>query len=81
MLNINADEPVLNSVLELEDIHRKEVQKSQLEGLVTSVKVFSVAISPDGTMIASCSRDKTAKVFNLHTGMAPAVVPDHLTQL
>src|SRR5947209_16965414 len=52
------------------------------EGEVRKLKghqgsVLGVAFSPDGTVLASCSRDKTIKLWNVRTGKLERTLTDH----
>ncbi|MEG4797561.1 CHAT domain-containing protein, partial [Microcoleus sp. LAD1_D1] len=51
------------------------VNEHRLEGHSNSV--FSVAFSPDGKTLASASRDKTIKVWNLQSQKPIATLPGH----
>ena len=39
--------------------------------------VFSAAYSPDGTRIVTASEDKTARIWDAHTGAQLAVLSGH----
>ena len=43
--------------------------------------VFSVAFSPDGTLVASGSRDNTIRVWDANSGSEVAVLTGHENQI
>jgi WD40 repeat protein len=43
--------------------------------------VFSIAFSPDGSLVASGSRDNTVRVWDVETGSERAVLSGHLNQV
>ncbi len=44
-------------------------------------EVFSVAFSPDGSLLATCSKDGTARIWDARTGRALHVLKDHTDEV
>jgi WD40 repeat protein len=45
--------------------------------MTTSDSVFAVAFSPDGKRLATCSADRTIRVFSVETGAQELLIEDH----
>jgi WD40 repeat protein/TPR repeat protein len=70
---VAAHTPAAISVFQ--DIRAADLQLAVLSG--HEAKVNSVAYSPDGTCVVTASNDKTARIWDAHTGIELAVLSGH----
>jgi WD40 repeat protein len=78
-VSMQDGEPIL---LEAEDALQRSLQSMRLVDTwpAHDADVFSVAVSPDGTRLATIGADATAKVWESSTGRLLHVFPTHVTR-